>query len=296
MQDRVETETTPRGEGVAASQMDATLSAESFQYVAGLVGERAAIVLTPGKEYLVQTRLAPVAARGGFASVEALVRHARQAGLAAEPLRVEIVEALTTNETWFFRDLNPFEDLRRHVLPDLVERRRSERRLRIWSAACSSGQEPYSLVMLLREHFPALATWDVSIYGSDLSGEVLNLAREGRYSQFEVNRGLPATLLIKYFAQEGRAWQLKPEVRQAVRFFQMNLIGPWPTLPPMDLILLRNVLIYFSDDTKRAILRKMHERLRPDGYLFLGSSESIYKLSDDFGSVPFEKTTCYRPK
>jgi chemotaxis protein methyltransferase CheR len=180
------------------------------------------------------------------------------------------------------------------VIPDLIQRRRGERRLNVWCAASATGQEPYSVALLLREHFPQLAGWQVSLLASDLSREALARAREGRFSQIEVNRGLPAALLVKYFEQHGTSWQLKPDVRRMVDFQEMNLARPWPALPPMDLVLIRNVMIYFDVATKKAILGRLARVLRPDGYLLLGGAETTLNLDDSYRRVETLKASFYQ--
>jgi chemotaxis protein methyltransferase CheR len=189
---------------------------------------------------------------------------------------------MVTTETSFFRDVHPFETLRTTVLPDLLRRRRAERRLGVWCAACSTGQEPYSFALLVREHFSELAGWRVDILATDLSADVLARARAGRYGQIEVNRGLPAALLVKYFRQHGATWELNEDVRRMVEFRELNLTRPWPALPPADLIFLRNVMIYFDVETKRSILGRAARALRPNGYLLLGGAETTLNLCDSF--------------
>ena len=269
-----------------------TLSVPEFNYVRRLVLEQSAIVLEEDKGYLIESRLLPLARREGFASLDLLVRC-----LQAEPfhgLHRQAVEALTTNETSFFRDFHPFEALKKFVLPDLIVRRAATREQSIWCAACSSGQEPYSLAMLLSENFPQLASWKVTILGTDLSTDVLARAREGRYSQLEVNRGLPASLLVKYFQKRGYDWHLRDEIRRMVDYQSVNLAGAWPILPPIDLVMMRNVLIYFGTETKKEILAKIRRVLKPDGYLFLGAAETTFNIDDSYERVQLERATCYR--
>jgi chemotaxis protein methyltransferase CheR len=260
------------------------MTAADFEYVCRLVRDRSAVVLEPGKEYLVESRLAPLARQLQVGSVSDVVGRVR-AGGAGNGLAARVVEALVTTETSFFRDRHPFEALRTDVVPDLVRRRRDERRLEVWSAACSTGQEPYSLALLIREHFPELAGWRVNILATDLSGDVLGRAREGRYNQIEANRGLPAALLVKYFRQDGMTWELCADVRRMVEFRELNLARAWPPLPRMDLIFLRNVLIYFDADTKREVLGRAARLLRPDGYLVLGGAETTFNLNDSLRRV-----------
>jgi chemotaxis protein methyltransferase CheR len=268
------------------------LSLPEFNYVRRLVLEQSAIVLEEDKGYLVESRLSTLARQEGFASLSLLVER-----LQSEPyqrLHCRAVEAMTTNETSFFRDFNPFEALRKAVIPALIEKRGQTRELTIWCAACSAGQEPYTIAMLLREHFPSLASWKVRILATDLSAEMLSRAREARYSLLEVNRGLPASFLVKYFQKEGCNWQLREDIRRMVEFQIANLASAWPLLPPMDLILMRNVLIYFGLDTKKQILGEVRRVLRPDGYFFLGGAETTFNLDDAFERVQFGRATCYR--
>lgn len=259
------------------------MTAQDYDYVCRLVRDRSAIVLDAGKEYLVQARLLPLARQLKLESVSDLV--ARLRSNHDDALKVRVVEAMATTETLFFRDHHPFETLRTTVLPELIRSRTAERRLNFWCAACSTGQEPYSLAMLLREHFPQLSGWQVRILATDLSGEVLGRARAGCFSQIEVNRGMPAPLLVKFFRQDGAKWQLHDDIRNAVEFRELNLIKPWPLLPRMDLILIRNVLIYFDVDIKKMILSRCAGLLRPDGYLLLGGAETTINLDGAFHRV-----------
>jgi chemotaxis protein methyltransferase CheR len=257
-----------------------SVAAAEFEFFRGYLRERTAIVLEAGKEYLVEARLHPIAQRAGLASVDALIRQLRKDPAGA--LQVEVLEALTTNETSFFRDWRPFEALRTRVVPEAMARRASERRLDVWSAACSTGQEAYSVAMLLEERFPQLSAWDVQIHGCDISQEMVARTRAGRFSQLEVNRGLPAPLLVKHFRQDGAHWIVSDRLRSRVRAAQLNLAGPWPTMPRMDVILLRNVLIYFDVPTRAAILEKARRQLQPGGALFLGSAETTLGIHDGF--------------
>jgi chemotaxis protein methyltransferase CheR len=265
---------------------------QDFDAIRKLLQEHSAIVLEPGKQYLVESRLAPLMQQRNLSSIAELIAQLRR-----QPdngLQRQIVEAMVTTESLFFRDHHPFEALRTTVLPRLLGRRRDERSLRIWCAASSTGQEPYSVALLLQEHFPQLAGWKVSLLASDISREVLARARAGRYKQIEVNRGLPATLLVKYFEQHGTDWQLKPAIRNMVEFQEINLAKAWPVLPPMDLVLIRNVMIYFDVDTKKTILGKLARLLRPDGYLLLGGSETTFNLDDSYRRVEPLKAGIYQ--
>jgi chemotaxis protein methyltransferase CheR len=265
---------------------------QDFDFIRKLVRERSAIVLEDGKQYLVESRLAPLVRELKVDSITDLV------GLLRAPLsnglQQQVVEAMVTTETTFFRDLHPFEALRKAVIPDLVLKRQPERRLNIWCAACSTGQEPYSVSLLLREHFPELTGWKVSILATDLSRDVLARARDGRYSQIEVNRGLPAALLVKHFRQHGTSWQLHDEIRGMVDFQELNLVRAWPPLPRMDLVFLRNVMIYFDVETKKAILGRMANVLQTDGYLLLGGAETTFNLNDSYQRLEQFKSGFYR--
>jgi chemotaxis protein methyltransferase CheR len=249
-----------------------TLDRAAFAGVQRLLYERAAIVLDEGKDYLVESRLAPVAREYGYACVNELCL---ALGRGSSSLQAAVVEAMTTNETSFFRDHHPFEAIRRLVLPELIERRAAERTLRIWCAACSSGQEPYSIAMLIDEHFPALLSWRVQIFATDIATSVLARAREGRYGQIEVNRGLSAGALVRYFSRDGLDWLLHEQIRRRVEFAELNLIGNWPAMEPFDLVLLRNVLIYFDPPTKLKILQRLDRQVAQDGFLMLGGAETI---------------------
>lgn len=270
-----------------------SLKPEEFDYVADLARSNAAIVLERGKEYLVETRLAPLARQEGVATLGELIGRLR-AQRSFGPLHARVVDALTTNETFFFRDFHPFEALRKQVVPQLIKERAALKRLTIWSGACSTGQEPYSLAMLLRDSFPELRDWSVKIYATDLSPTVLVQAKEGRYSQLEVNRGLPAPLLVRYFEKRDGHWFVKPEIKAMIDFKPMNLIQPWPLMPGFDIIFLRNVMIYFDVDTKRSILRRMRACLLPHGHLFLGTAETTLNLDAEWKPTPVGNTVAFQ--
>lgn len=270
------------------------ITASDFDYICDLVRRQAAIVLEPGKEYLAENRLHPVARKEGLESVGALVAKLR----AGEPqLQAKVIDALTTNETSFFRDGHPWEALRTDLLPQLIKRRADQKMLTIWCAASSSGQEPYTLSLLLREHFAAqLAGWTVRIISTDISPTMIERCRKGTYTQLEVNRGLPAMLLVKHFTRVGTEWQLNEDVRSMVEFRLMNLadLSQYRALPMVDLVMIRNVLIYFDLPTKRDILLRTREHMRNDAYLFLGSSETTLNVAEGFERVITGKTVCYQ--
>jgi len=269
-----------------------SLETADLEYVRTLVHRRSALVLDDDKSYLVESRLLNVARRSGCGSVADLIARLRREIVGV--LHSQVVEAMTTNETSFYRDVQPFEALRKVILPDLIKNRAAERTLNIWCAASSTGQEPYSLAMLIREYFPAVKDWRIQITASDLSSEVLERAREARYSQHEVNRGLPATMLVKYFQKQGADWVIKDDVRRMIDFKQVNLIERWPTFPPLDIVLIRNVMIYFDVPTKKRILGQIRQLLRPDGYLFLGGAETTLNLDESYTRLPLERAGCYK--
>jgi chemotaxis protein methyltransferase CheR len=268
-------------------------SASTYAYLQQLLRNRTGTVLERGKEYLVEARLYALAQDEGFVSVGGLLE-----GLQTEPetgsLHRRVVEAMLNGETSFFRDYYPFEVLRETVIPELLRKRAGSKSLHIWSAAVASGQEAYSVAMLLREHFPAAADWTIRILASDVSESMLERARSGRFRQIEVNRGLPAPLLVKYFERVGNEWRIAEPIRRMVDFSHINLAAPWPGLPAMDILLLRNVLIYLSSDVRGTILQNVRRCLRRDGYLFVGGGETSLVLDRTFEPVRSGKTVYYR--
>jgi chemotaxis protein methyltransferase CheR len=268
------------------------MTEQDFDYVRRFLRERSAIVLEADKRYLVESRLTPLARRLNLQSIGELIGRLRANSLNGLP--AQVIEAMVTTETSFFRDHNPFEALRKVVIPDLIKRRSAEQRLSIWCAASSTGQEPYSVALLLREHFPELARWRVSLLASDISQEMLARAREGQYNQIEVNRGLPVALLLKYFEQHGTNWQLKADIRAMVEFREINLAKPWPPLPLLDLVLIRNVMIYFDVQTKKTILGNLGRLLKRDGYLLLGGAETTFNIDDSYRRVEHLKAGFYQ--
>jgi chemotaxis protein methyltransferase CheR len=249
------------------------LGDREFQYLQQLVRRHTGVVIAESKEYMAEFRLQTLATQVGAGSVERLLNR-----LAVQPsydLERQVVEAMTTNETSFFRDVLPFDALERTVLPALFEARRVERGLTIWSCACSSGQEPYSVAILVHRDFGALlGSWEIRIFGSDVNTEMLEQARQGRYSALEMNRGITPDVRARYFEPVGGHWQIRDTVRQMVEFRWLNLADPLPLLPMCDVILLRNVLIYFDVETKTTVLERVLRYLKPDGYLFLGGAEA----------------------
>ena len=264
----------------------------NLQFLRRLIRERSAIDLDETKNYLVEARLEPIAVRAGFRGLEELVHALR--GSPPPGLLKSVVEAMTTNETSFYRDLAPFECLKQVVVPKLIEARRSQRALRVWCGACSSGQEPYSVLLLLKEAFPELNSWQLSILATDINSAMVERTRQGVYNQLEMNRGLPAQMLLKSFERRGTRWAIKPELREMVDAQELNLVEAWPIMGQMDIIFLRNVLIYFNVLTKRSILSRVKSVLAPDGFLFLGGAETPVGVEEGFERVDFAHASCYR--
>jgi chemotaxis protein methyltransferase CheR len=270
------------------------IAKSDFDFICGLVRAKSGIVLESGKEYLVEARLTALVRQQQIDSIASLVTRLKNNSL--DPLVQLAVEAMTTNETSFFRDHHPFEALKKTVLPALLAARAATRSLSIWCGASSTGQEPYSIGMILRETIPRIEEWKITFIATDISKEMIARSRAGKYNQIEVNRGLPATLMVKYFEKQGVSWQIKPSLQKMIEFREMNLTREWPALPAMDLIFMRNVLIYFDTDAKREILRQTRGVLKADGYLFLGCAETTMSIDDGFERSQIEKSGCYRIK
>lgn len=270
-----------------------SVSPADFEYLRQFLAQKTAIQITPGQEYLVESRLDRVARQHNLADVTAVLAKLRTGNPA---LAADVIDAMTTNETSFFRDQHPFDDIVSHIIPDLLSKLPAADPLTIWCAASSSGQEPYTLAILLNEHFGDLVRRrKVRILATDLSATMVNRTREGRYSQFEVNRGLPAKYMITYFQQHGRDWQIRQDLRDMVDARLLNLLEPW-SIPRCDLVLVRNVLIYFPADVKARILARVKDQvLKPHGYLLLGSSETMVGGPAIYQTEKLSKATCYRP-
>jgi chemotaxis protein methyltransferase CheR len=256
-----------------------TISAEQFRSLTSLLKEETAVVLGSGREYLVEARLSQLATEEGFSSICNLIDRALISR--HSPLAKRVLLALTTAETSFFRDLLPFEALKRTIIPDLLAKRRRQKTLAIWSIGCAAGQEVYSVAMLLAEHFPEWASWAIKIAGSDINPRLIAQAESGIYSNLEVNRGLPARLLLKYFQQVGGSFQVCDAIRSRVSFIEKNILETWQPSTP-DIILCRNTLIYFDLATRRRVLGKIHAALAPGGYLLMGTAESTRHLHTGF--------------
>ncbi|MDD2942164.1 MAG: protein-glutamate O-methyltransferase CheR [bacterium] len=266
---------------------------EGFQFVCALLKREAAIVLDESKEYLVESRLSQLARREGLVDANEICRRIIKGDAV---LVSQVVESMTTNETSFFRDQHPFEALQSSILPAILERSGSGREIRIWSAASSSGQEAYSIAMLIKEHFSNAANFKIDIIGTDISTEMVRRAAAGSYSQLEVNRGLPAKYLVKYFRKEGHEWFIKDDIRSMVRFEKLNLASPVGLVEHCDVIFMRNVLIYFDIKTKREILSRVGRALKPNGVFFLGAAETTLYVDDNFERCSMGNASCYRLK
>lgn len=263
------------------------MNSAEFQYLRDVLHQRSGLALTEDKIYLLESRLMPLAKPKGINTLSELVSNLR-----VKPDEVflrEITEAMTTNESMFFRDIKPFEQFRKIALPKIMEANAGSKKIRIWSAACSNGQEPYSLAMCLQEESAKLAGWNVEIVGTDLCSKVLAKAREGIYTQFEVQRGLPIQMLLKYFEQlPGNQWRIKPEIRKMISFREKNLIDHIALMGNFDVIFCRNVLIYFDVLTKNNVLEQLAKILPKHGFLFLGSTETILGM-DKYQNIPEER-------
>ena len=259
------------------------MKVEDFEFLATMLKKRSGLVLTVDKAYLLESRLMPVARKQGLKDLDHLVQTVRTQG--RQDLIRAVTEAMTTNESLFFRDMKPFDQMREIILPQMLRTRAAKRHFRIWCAACSSGQEPYSLAMLLKEAESQIAGWKVDIVATDISVEMLDKAKAGVYSQFEVQRGLPVKLLVKYFTQNGDKWTLDPKIRQMVQYREFNLLEDPAALGKFDIVFCRNVLIYFDQETKRGVLERVSRLMPEDGILYLGGAETVLGVTDRFKPV-----------
>lgn len=257
-------------------------------YVADLTRRETGMLYGRGKDYLIEARLLPLARAAGCADVDDYVARLRE-----DPAeRAMALDALTINETSWFRDQLPFDALSKAIVPALVGSR-EERHLRVWSAACSSGQEPYSIAMVLQDHLPS--GWTAEIWATDVSSAMVQRVREGRYSQVEMNRGLPASLLVRHFRRSGAGWEVTERLRRMVRPQQLNLVGTLPALPTFDVVFLRNVLIYFDDATRQRVLGRVRDVIAPDGYLVLGGTETTMETGSRWRRDLADDTPVHRP-
>lgn len=269
------------------------MNSDDFDYIKSFLKNHTAIELEPGKEYLVEARCTPIIKEYGKANINELIKELKTRP--TEQLRQKIIDAMTTNETLFFRDQHPFEFLKNKVLPRLLEKREKEKKLVIWCAAASSGQEPYTVAIILKELGSLLDGWTIEFVASDISESILVRAEEGLYTQLEVNRGMPMTYLLKYFTKEGTSWRIAKELRDMVVFKKINIINQWP-VQKADIVFMRNILIYFDIDTKKTIFKRLTKLIPEDGYLFVGGSETLLGLNTDFERMADEKVPCYQLK
>lgn len=265
-----------------------------FTFLRDLLRRRTGVVIDDSKHYLVIARLTPIVRQRCIPSLDTLIDRVKKGG---DPtLERDVLNAMMTHETSFFRDKNPFETLRR-LVTELVPRRAVQRQFVIWSAACSTGQEPYSIAILLNEHFPELlATWRIRIIATDISENVLASARDGLFNDLETNRGLTPHLLKKYFRPLQGKWSISQDCRRLVEFRQLNLNGTWPLMPTCDIVFLRNVMLYFDVPTRAALVTKMRRAIKPDGALFLGGAETLIGIGTDYERLPGAGGSYYRPK
>ena len=263
------------------------MKADNFTWLCRYLLDNTGLVLSNDKLYLVESRLSPVSRKFNTGNLDGLIETLRS-GKNTE-LQRDVVDAMMTNESFFFRDGKPFEQFRQLVLPRLLQNRAMQRSFRIWSAACSTGQEPYTLAMILKEEAAKLAGWKVEIVGTDLSSDALERAEQGIYSQFEVQRGLPITLLIKYFTQVGDRWQISPELKKCITFRALNLLSDYSALGSFDVVFCRNVLIYFDQATKAKILEKISRLMAADGVLYLGGAETVLGVTEKFAPMPAQR-------
>ncbi|HEY8335431.1 MAG TPA: protein-glutamate O-methyltransferase CheR [Tardiphaga sp.] len=262
-----------------------------YEFLRKFLKERSGLDLSADKQYLVESRLVPLARKAGLAGIDEVVQQIKNGSAA---IASDVVEAMTTNETFFFRDKVPFDHLREMIIPELLQARASKRSLRIWCAAASTGQEPYSIAMCLKEMGAALAGWRIEIIGTDISQQVLEKSKSGIYSQFEVQRGLPIQLLVKYFKQVGEMWQINADIRSMIQYRPLNLLQDFSSMGKFDLIFCRNVLIYFDQEMKTSIFNRLAKTMEPDGFLALGAAETVVGLTDAFKPHP-DRRGIYRP-
>ena len=266
----------------------------NYKFIQKFALNQAGIALDDDKKYFVETRLYPIIKAEGYRNIDDLVIQMKLPN--SGRLHDKIIDALTTNETLFFRDYHYFDGLRKSFIPHLMECRKHSKQMRVWSCACSSGQEPYSFAILLREYFPELCNWNVDITGTDLSSSILNKAKDAVYSQMEVNRGLPINLLVKYFTQTADGWELNPQVRKMVDFKRMNIIKDSITFNNIDVIFIRNVLYYFTEEQKDKVLERLHSVLSPEGILLLGGTETMPNMEKLFQKNMDGRFIYYTPR
>lgn len=259
------------------------MTPQEFNYLREFLHSQSGLDLAEDKRYLVEARLNPIARRAGIADLSALVTALRTTP--DVKLKTAVIEAMTTNESSFFRDRTPFDHFRNTIVPHFLEARAARREIKVWCSAASTGQEPYSLAITARED-ARMNAWRLDVLATDLAETVMDRGKAGVYSQFEVQRGMPAQMLIKYFSQDGDMWELDPAIRRMIRWQKLNLLGSFAGIGRFDIVFCRNVLIYFDRQTKSDVLTRIADVLEPDGYLLLGAAETVVGLSDRFEAVP----------
>ncbi|MFN3191446.1 MAG: CheR family methyltransferase [Aureliella sp.] len=269
------------------------IKTQDLEYLQDVVARRSANKIAPRQSQMLEQQLTTVAVENGLKDVETLIAELRRVN--NPKLQDKVAEAATINETQFFRDVHPFESLKNSIIPELMQRNSATRQFRIWCAACSSGQEPYSIAMTILEHFPQLKDWNISILATDISHNMVRRTQEGNFSQLEVNRGMPPQKLVRFFDRSGTSWKVKSELSQLITTRQLNLAKPWPFLGQFDVIFIRNVLIYFEQSVKVDILKRMRGNLRDQGYLFLGGPEMLLGLGLPYERQEIDASVCYRP-
>ncbi len=263
------------------------MRADDFDFIAKFLKDNSGLIITSDKAYLLESRLMPIARKRNLKSVDDLLQVLRVSR--EQALGRDIVEAMTTNESFFFRDVRPFEQFKEIVLPHILKTRADKKSFRIWSAAASSGQESYSLAMILKEEAAKLAGWRIDIVGTDISAEMLQKAKAGLYTQFEVQRGLPIQLLVKYFKKKDETWEIDPAIRAMVQYKEYNLLHDPKPLGQFDVVFCRNVLIYFDQPTKARVLEAVAKNMPDDGFLYLGGAETVLGISDSFKPIPGQR-------
>lgn len=280
--------------GMVSATLGMSVRCDDFEYIRTLLKAYSGVSLDDDKQYLVEVRLSPLYGEMKVESIAEVVELLRRDNNSA--LRERVLNSLLTNETYFFRDIHPFEMLRTELLPELFAARAAKKRLRIWSGACSTGQEPYSIAMIVNDLLERFPGFTVEILATDIAEENLERAKAGQYSQAEVNRGLPAQMLVRHFTKKEAVWEVNESIRRMVTFCKLNLFGTWARMERADVILLRNVLIYFDEDAKKEILARLRRHVVEDGAVILGSSETVLGLSEEFHIVHSGKASLYRPK
>ena len=260
---------------------------DDFLFFQKLLKDESGLVVTPEKTYLLESRLVPVAQKAGLVGLEEIAVKLRMGG--GGDLKRQVIEAMTTNETSFFRDTGPYDKFQKVLLPYFLNARAAKKHIRIWSAACSSGQEPYSLAMILKEMETKLSGWKFDIIATDLSEDIINQAKTGGYTQFEVQRGLPIQMLVKYFEQKGDRWYLKDQIKNMITFRKINLLDDFSILGTFDIVFCRNVLIYFDVPAKAKVMLGIRKLLAQDGTLLLGGAETVIGVTDEFKPMPDQR-------